>query len=67
MLKVVDNRMNDMDENKWLKRYEREVKIMTQRYEELNKASPVDIYKAYTEDELKEKQYERLDDTWIKI
>lgn len=59
--------MSDMDENKWLKRYEREVKIMTQRYEELNKASPVDIYKSYTEDELKEKQYERLDDTWIKI
>ena len=56
-----------MDESKWLKRYEREVKIMTQRYEELNKASPIDIYKAYTEDELKEKQYERLDDTWIKI
>lgn len=59
--------MNDMDESKWLKRYEREVKIMTQRYEELNKASPIDIYKVYTEDELKEKQYERLDDTWIKI
>ena len=56
-----------MDENKWLKRYERQVKTMTQRYEELNKASPVDIYKAYAEDELKEKQYERLDDTWIKI
>lgn len=40
---------------------------MTQRYESLNKGSPVNIYKAHTEEELKRIQDERLDDTWIKI
>lgn len=59
--------MNEFDEDKWRKRYEREVKLMTQRYETLNKDSPVNIYEAYTEEEFEKTKYEGLDDTWIKI
>lgn len=59
--------MNELDESKWLKQYEREVEIMTQRYEELNKASPVYTYTAYTEDDFERTKYDRMDDTWIKI
>ena len=61
------NKLTKFDEDKWLKRYEKEVRLMTQRYESLNKGSPVNIYKAHTEEELKRIQDERLDDTWIKI
>lgn len=61
------NKLNEFDEDKWRKRYEREVKLMTQRCETLNKDSPVNIYKAYTEEEFEKTKYEGLDDTWIKI
>jgi hypothetical protein len=43
------------------------IENMTKMYTEKNKEQPVYTYHVENEEELKEKQRERLDDTWIKI
>lgn len=43
------------------------IENMTKMYTEKNREQPVYTYHVENEEELKEKQRERLDDTWIKI
>lgn len=43
------------------------IENMTKEYTEKNKEQPIYVYHVENEEELKEKQRERLDDTWIKI
>ena len=61
------------DEAKWLERYEEEVRMMTLKYEQLNKSSPVNTYRVNSEEEANEliealfQKRKKEDDGWIKI
>ena len=55
-----------MSHREYLK-WEEWINYVTQKYEKINKDAKVNTYNAETEEELREKQNEELDATWIKI